>query len=85
MNTIELMLPAHWAGSLINGDDSGLDKGESELIDACIHGWAEDENLIGGALSVSDEPFFATFHAAWHVGVLPCDCLVYTFPVGASA
>jgi hypothetical protein len=39
INTTEYTLPIYWASYLINGDASGLNDGEQEVIDA----WLEKE------------------------------------------
>ena len=44
-------LPAHWASSLINGDDSGLDDGEAlEILD-----WLKGHPWLGNCLDCKNE------------------------------
>lgn len=72
-----LILPAHWASALINGDyssftDSAADTNEIEIIRLT-------KILFGDCVACNDEPSFYTHHDASPDGVLACDCLVYTF------
>jgi len=80
MKTESYMLPADWASYLINGDASSFsldeDEGEAELavIDKII------ENIgAGGPVCCSDEASFTKYHDARPYGILPTDCLLYTF------
>ncbi len=75
MNTIDYVLPAHWAPCLINRDASGItDEEDNQISD-----WLESNPEIGSCLSCTEESEFRNFHDA--PGVWPCDCLTYTFPV----
>jgi len=73
-----LDLPAHWASALINGDYTSFDDSNPEDSDemAIID---HIERLFGSCTGVSDTPEFRTHHDASADGVLPCDCLTYTF------
>ena len=55
MKTIKYILPIYWASYLINEDDSGLESGEKDEIDAFL----ERENI--SILDVSDDVYFS-----WH-------------------
>lgn len=71
-------LPAHWASTLINGDDSGNEPED----DAQIEAWLSAHPHLGGCLTCSDdEGEFRHRHDASFVGVLACTCLEFTFPV----
>lgn len=68
----KLLLPAHWASALINGDYTGTDDTEDEVID-------EITRLFGACVDASDCPEFCRFHDASSHGVLAGDCLTFTF------
>ena len=80
MKTENYMLPAHWASYLINGDASSFsldeDKGEKELavIDKIIA-----DIGAGDPIRCSRTAFLTCYHDASPYGILPCDCLQYTF------
>lgn len=76
--TVEYLLPAHWASALVNNDFSGLtDEDIKQLHTAMKHlGLGQ---TFGAAISCNDEPSFRKCHNA--LGVLPCGCLLYTFPL----
>ena len=73
-------LPAHWASYLINGDASSFslndDGGDAEIatIDQLI-----DDIGLGDPVTCSDEQEFRRYHDAHSYGVLPVDCLKFTF------
>lgn len=77
MDTVTFTLPAHWAPALINGDNSG----NSEQDDREIELWIANNTDLGEALDCSDYAEFQPFHDATSIGVLPCDCFEFTFPV----
>ena len=68
------ILPAHWASYLINGDASGLDDLDLLRINMVIK-----DMDIGLAIDAGDDQHFAKYHDAYLYGVLPCDCITYTF------
>jgi hypothetical protein len=71
IETVEYLLPAHWASALINNDYSGIDdKEERELSD-----WIELQKL-GNCISCSDEQEFTKHNDA---NALAGDCLTFTF------
>jgi hypothetical protein len=74
IETIVYTLPAAWASALVNDDRTGLDA--DEIID--LNRFMKGENL-GSPVNVSDNEEFNPFHDARGYGVLPCDCLEYTF------
>jgi hypothetical protein len=73
-----LDLPAHWASALVNGDYTSFDDSNPDDIkeQSTI---AQIEDLFGSCTGVSDTPEFRVHHDASADGVLPCDCLTYTF------
>ena len=79
MKTQTFNLPAHWASTLINGDESGND--DSDTAD--IAEWLDARPELGACLNCDDEPAFRHWHDA--PGVLACDCLAYTFPMRNTA
>ncbi len=76
MTTEIYILPAHWAPALVNDDETGFsERDEQELADwirrrVAARGYIEYVSVEGG-------PEFKRWHDA--PGVLPCDCLKYTF------
>jgi hypothetical protein len=75
IETVEFVLPAHWASALINCDLSGYEV--DDLIE--IATWEVSHPEIGACHGCSDWPEFRRFHDAPEV--LPCDCLTFTFPL----
>lgn len=69
----EYMLPAHWASTLINGDESGLEDHEIELLNQ----WLEHVKP-GWCVDVKGEPEFRTRHDADDF-VLACECACFVF------
>lgn len=72
---IEFILPAHWAPSLINGDDTGLEDWEIRTIDQFLIDWSQGSPLIWA--NCSEQPDFVTYHDVRQYGIKPCDCLEY--------
>ncbi|UUV43175.1 hypothetical protein RCCWILLIS_3 [Rhodobacter phage RcCWillis] len=70
--------PSAWASYLINGDDSGLDDGESATVDAWVArmGW--------GAPVSCDDAGFLWWHDARQECHLGADCQEYSFLVRES-
>ena len=67
-------LPAHWACSLINGDDSGLDDGEAlEILD-----WLKGHPWLGCCLDCKNEEEFSWENDANDHGGSTAD---FVFPV----
>ena len=74
METVNLILPAHWASALVNADYTGMD--DREIVE--LETWQNSNtNTHNSPLAVSAEPEFVAFHDA--PGVLPAECLEYTF------
>ncbi len=65
---IELTGPASWASYLINGDDSGLEEGESEKADA----WLKREGAARVVSDVEDSERF-TWSMRLHCPELDCE------------
>ena len=72
LETTTLTLPAHWASYFVNGETEGLSAHDLSVAQSC-------ESLFGACTGCSDEAFFQAFHDASADGVLPGDCLAYTF------
>ena len=72
METVNLILPAHWASALVNADYTGMEDHEIVEVDT----W-QNSNTHNSPLAVSAEPEFVAYHDA--VNVLPAECLEYTF------
>lgn len=73
------ILPAHWAGVLINLDYSGLSDDEENQLDSFIDGEFGEHLFCTVNVSEDAEPSFYKYHDAQPYGVLACDCLEYTF------
>ena len=71
-------LPNNWACYLINGDESGYDEGEVDLIDQ----WMLRTfpfGVIAWAVDVKDNGAFMRYHDAHNVLPFAADCATYTF------
>ena len=79
MCTIEYTLPVHWAPSLINGDDSGLDEEELEQLDAFTNYMVDKYGTCYCIDAKLDDVVFTSFHDANDVGVLACECAIFVF------
>ena len=77
METKTYWLPAHWASALINGDTTGLDDADENMLD-----WVMTAEGLPAPIDCGEEPEFLKYHDAQPYGVLACDCLEYTFPGG---
>ena len=75
IETTTYQLPSHWACALFYGDLTGLEEQDEEQLMAVIAGEG-----LPDPLDVSEESEFLKYHDAQPYGVLPCDCLTYTFP-----
>jgi hypothetical protein len=75
-------LPSHWAGALINGDDSGLDAEDIAALEAFESDMIRQYGSCW-CLSVGDDEVgdFRRYHDATHYGVLACDVLDFVFDV----
>ena len=80
METVEMLLPAHWAAALINGDETGFDDEEQEAFDTFC---STMESYYGSwfAIDVSEDVSFVKNHDAAEYGVLACDCATITFDI----
>jgi len=72
LTTTLLTLPAHWAGYFINGEPEGIPRSDLTVAQSC-------ERLYGVCSGCSEAAFFEPYHDARADGVLPADCLIYTF------
>lgn len=78
VRTVDYTLPAHWAVVLINLDYTGFSAEDEAELDSFIDG--EFNGLFDTVCLANDnEPEFVKYHDAHNYGVLPCDCLTYTF------
>ena len=61
---VEITGPTHWASYLINGDASGLDEGEKEMVDR----WLEREGLrrVVSTVDSEDEGRFTWSYALYN-------------------
>ncbi len=75
IETTVYTLPSHWAPALVNDDQTGLEVDEIVQLNRFMKGEG-----LGAPLDVSEEGNFMTYHDARSYGVLPCECLEYTFP-----
>jgi hypothetical protein len=62
--------PSHWATYLFYGDTDALDELEIQQAEA----FAKGRNFV-----LADDAGFCRIHDAAELGVLPCDCQLYTY------
>lgn len=74
--TQTLLLPAHWAPYLINGDASGLSDAETAQIEACLK-----REGASHCVDCTEGEEFTAWHDARIEGVLAAGCLTYTFQI----
>lgn len=74
MKTLDYTLPECFASYLVNGDLSGLNNTDIEIINDFL----ENENL-GACINVSEDSFFAWRHDCPKIG--GATCAVFTFLV----
>ena len=79
MCTIEYTLPVHWASSLINGDDSGLDDIEQAQLDEFIADMIDEHGTCQCIDAKLDDTTFFKYHDANSYGVLACECAIFVF------
>ena len=73
--TVEYILPVSWASALINGDVSGLEPDELELIEwFCLDVIAEHGNAHFSCGDLDDEKSFCKNHDVWYLMPLAADC-----------
>lgn len=77
MNYDTYILPSYWASYIINGDASGLDNVELDIIKQ----WEKAAGVkLQSCLGCSDEEQFIRHHSVYPE-VLACNCLEYYFKV----
>lgn len=82
MRTIDLELPAHWAATLINGDDSGLDHADLAAMDK-FGDWMTRVYGHWHCVDVADDESgdFRRWHDATEFGALACNVARFTFQI----
>jgi hypothetical protein len=75
--TVVYILPAYWASALVNCDDSGLEDGERQVLEA----WCKRTNTNYGTCLNVGEPYYARSNDA---GTLAGDVAEYLFPEEAD-
>ena len=82
MDTLELVLPRHWACALINGDDDGFDPNEERSYRRFVD-WMIDTYGACWCVDVDDDESgdFRHYHDATEFGALPCDVATFVFDV----
>jgi hypothetical protein len=83
MQTIDLLLPSHWACALINGDLSGLDEEDDKSFEAFVDDMLKEYGSCR-CISCGDDPDFRRWHDAVAYGVLACDVDIFTFDITPS-
>ena len=78
LKSYTLMLPAHWAVALVNGDESGMEDDDimqlNEFIDDMVRNFGSCH-----CVDVSEDTEFRNYHDASPYGVLACDVAEFTF------
>ena len=77
----DLCLPDHWACPLIYGDYSGLTDQDEEELNNFVKYWKNDLDFSTADISSNQESEFVKYHDASTVGVLACDCFIYSFQI----
>lgn len=83
MQTIDLLLPSHWACALINGDLSGLDEEDDKYFEAFVDYMLQEYGSCR-CISCGDDPSFTFWHDAVAHNVLACDVDTFTFDITPS-
>lgn len=86
METIEYILPSHFACPLINSDFSGLSNKEEKALDRFIADCQKEHGDLFYCIDVAEEGSdgdmgFMTHHDLQPYGILSCDCLTFTFQI----
>ena len=78
--TFELILPAHWACALVNGDPVNPDIDEAaEAEEEAFMCFCANELHNADCVDVSEESFFSKYHDATGYGILAGTCATFTF------
>ena len=83
MQTIDLLLPSHWACALINGDLSGMDDDELGGFERFVSDMVKEHGSCR-CISCADDPDFRRWHDAVAYDVLACDVDTFTFDITPS-
>ena len=79
---IEYLLPTSWACALINGDESGYEDDEIELITKfCDDVVADYGHAHFSCGNLDEESGFCAYHDAWYLMPLAADCATFTLLV----
>jgi len=86
MQTVEMIIPAHWLSALINADPSGLEVDDEQALDAFTHNMMEQYGQCLAIDYTSDDdenhPGFITWHDARAFSPYAADCALVTFDIG---
>lgn len=78
IKTYTLMLPAHWAVALINGDESHMDDEDCAALEAFTNDMVRTYGSCH-CVDVSEDTQFMRWHDAAQYGTLACDVAEFTF------
>lgn len=80
MQTVQYILPIHWACALVNGDETGIDDTDQAALDTFI---ADMVQKYGSChcIDVIDDEGFMRYHDAQPYGVLACMASTFIFIV----
>lgn len=82
MDTVEYILPTHFACALINSDESGLEESDSEALNRFVEDMVKEYGMFH-CIDVDEEgEGFLKYHDLQPYGVLACDCAKFTFQIG---
>ena len=80
IKTIKIELPVHWASALINGDVSGLEDDDLEVLYK-FEAYMLNEHGSCLCVDVGEEVSFQKYHEAAFFGGLACDAATFSFQV----
>ena len=81
MKTITYTLPAFWAPSLLNGDESGMEDSEIRALDKFLD-WAVREHGHFNCIDSDDDSDFTNCHDASDFYPYACETFTFTFDIG---
>ncbi len=80
LETIEVILPAHWASPLMNGDYSGLLNNERREIESYLASLSKLHNAHVGCMNIAEGDDFAWRNDVNNLGGATCIATFYLSP-----
>jgi hypothetical protein len=82
IKTETYVLPSHFLSTLINGDYTGLDASDEQVLDAFLSDGLKRHGRFV-AMTDGENQGFMVYHDMQGYGVLACDCVEVIFDVGS--